>query len=779
MALNVVFAGTPEFASEILNAILKSSHTVLGVFTQPDRPAGRGREVKMSAVKQLALKEGLPIFQPISLKNPDEQTILKKLNPDVLIVVAYGLILPKEVLSIPKFGGLNVHASLLPRWRGAAPIQHAILAGDVLSGITIMQMDEGLDTGNILSLHPCALELHETSETLHHRLSLLGSDALLETLKKIESNQLSPQKQDNSLSSYASKITKAQAKLNWTLPASTLDRQIRAFNPWPVAFCELQKKMIRVYSAIPLPEISGVNESPFGTIVTATDQGIDVVTADGILRLLELQFPGEKDFRPLKFYIPNEICFNLVRVSTSHDSNYGNEKAYHSFFLKWRVDDSMKPSSILNTRALAALILTQVITQNRSLTQVLLQYKKKCIDSRDAAFLQTLCYGTLRFLPRIQFILHSLLKKSFKAKDQDIVYLLCVGIYQLLELNVAPHAAISESVDATRQLKKPWASGVVNAVLQNYLRQASSLTNKFQEDQEANTLHPTWLLDRFTQAWSTHLNEIIHANNHQAPLMLRVNRLHTTQEEYLQQLKGQGISAEKIIGTPAGIVLDSPRDVTELPGFNEGYVSVQDGAAQLAAQVLDLSPGLRVLDACAAPGGKTADILETEPALSEVVSLDISAERTQSIRETLTRLHLKATVKTGDALYPNTWWDNILFDRILLDAPCSATGVIRRHPDIKFLRQPEDITNFSERQLALLKALWPLLKPNGILVYATCSILPEENELVVEQFLQHVEATLLPLHPTWGIPLNMGWQFLPGQNNSDGFYYVRLLKAKK
>jgi methionyl-tRNA formyltransferase len=294
MALNIVFAGTPEFASEILNAILKSSHKVLGVFTQPDRPAGRGREVKMSAVKQLAIKADLPIFQPISLKNPEEQTQLKKLNPDVLIVVAYGLILPKEVLSIPKFGCLNVHASLLPRWRGAAPIQHAILAGDTLSGITIMQMDEGLDTGDILSLSPCALELHETSETLYHRLSLLGSEALLETLEKLEANKLLPQKQDNSLSSYASKITKAQAKLNWSLPASTLDRQIRAFNPWPVAFCELQQKMIRVYNAIPLPAITGINEAPSGTIVAATDQGIDVVTGEGILRLLELQFPGGK-----------------------------------------------------------------------------------------------------------------------------------------------------------------------------------------------------------------------------------------------------------------------------------------------------------------------------------------------------------------------------------------------------------------------------------------------------------------------------------------------------
>jgi len=291
MTLKIAFAGTPDFASEILNALLKSSHEVVGVLTQPDRPAGRGQGLKMSSVKHVALRQGLPIHQPTSLKNPTEQEFLKQLNPDVLIVVAYGLILPREVLSIPKFGCLNVHASLLPRWRGASPIQHAILAGDVLTGITIMQMDEGLDTGDILSLSPCTMELHETSETLYHRLSQLAKDALLETLAKLEAGQLAPQKQDNALSSYAPKISKTQAKIDWTKPAAVIDRQIRAFNPWPVAFSEIHDKVVRIYSALPLP---GESDAPPGTIIAATQQGIDVTTGEGILRLIELQFPGGK-----------------------------------------------------------------------------------------------------------------------------------------------------------------------------------------------------------------------------------------------------------------------------------------------------------------------------------------------------------------------------------------------------------------------------------------------------------------------------------------------------
>ena len=292
MSLNIVFAGTPDFASDILQTLLQGPHSIQAVFTQPDRPAGRGRQLQMSAVKQLAMRHNIPVYQPSSLKTPEEQALLQALKPDLFLVVAYGLILPSAVLSMPKYGCWNVHASLLPHWRGASPIQQAILQGDSLSGVTIMQMDAGLDTGDIISLHPCAVELRATSETLTKRLSIIAGEALEKSLAALEQGTLSRQKQDSSKASFAPKISKAAAKINWNQTAIQIDRQIRAYNPWPIAFFEIDHQAVRVFSAEPLPSAEG--SGPPGLILAVSKHGVDVATADGILRLLELQFPGGK-----------------------------------------------------------------------------------------------------------------------------------------------------------------------------------------------------------------------------------------------------------------------------------------------------------------------------------------------------------------------------------------------------------------------------------------------------------------------------------------------------
>ncbi len=312
MSLNIVFAGTPDFASQILQILLLGSHTIKAVFTQPDRPAGRGRHLQMSPVKQLAIKYEIPVYQPGSLKTPEEQAVLQNLKPDLLIVVAYGLILPSAVLAIPKNGCWNVHASLLPHWRGASPIQQAILNGDSLSGITIMQMNAGLDTGDIISLHPCAIELRETSDSLFKRLADIAGPALVDALSALEQGQVTRQKQDSSKASYAPKISKAAAKIDWKQSAIQIDRKIRAFNPWPIAFFDFDNQSIRIFDAKPLvSEAASVKISPVdnisaedisientaippGTIIAANDNGIDIATGNGILRLLELQFPGGK-----------------------------------------------------------------------------------------------------------------------------------------------------------------------------------------------------------------------------------------------------------------------------------------------------------------------------------------------------------------------------------------------------------------------------------------------------------------------------------------------------
>lgn len=295
--LKVVFAGTPEFAAHTLQAILDSQHEVIAVYTQPDRPAGRGKKLTASPVKQLALDNDLPVYQPLSLKAADDQQIFTELEADIMIVVAYGLILPKAILDVPKLGCLNVHASLLPRWRGAAPIQRAIAAGDATSGVTIMQMDEGLDTGNMLFKTQCDIGENETGEQLHDKLATLGANALIECL----SLSVKGEKQDDELANYAHKLSKKEAVIQWQQPAQTIHNLVRAFNSWPVATTKINDKVCRVWQTQVLDTADLLetttqysnNQTP-GTILSASKTGIDVATSDGTLRITQLQLQGGK-----------------------------------------------------------------------------------------------------------------------------------------------------------------------------------------------------------------------------------------------------------------------------------------------------------------------------------------------------------------------------------------------------------------------------------------------------------------------------------------------------
>ena len=294
-ALRIVFAGTPEFAAIHLQAILDSNHEVIAVYTQPDRPAGRGRKLTPSPVKELAVQHNLPVYQPKSLRNEEAQQELAALNADLMVVVAYGLLLPTEVLEAPVHGCINVHGSILPRWRGAAPIQRAVASGDKESGVTIMQMDEGLDTGDMLLKVICPINATDTSQDLYDRLATLGGPALIETIDMIAAGTIQPEKQDNDLATYAHKMTKEEGRVDWNKPAAELDCQIRGFNPWPVAWMlqdeSTPDKPTRLWEAEPLTENSG--KAP-GTIVKADKQGIDVACGEGVLRLKKLQLAGSK-----------------------------------------------------------------------------------------------------------------------------------------------------------------------------------------------------------------------------------------------------------------------------------------------------------------------------------------------------------------------------------------------------------------------------------------------------------------------------------------------------
>lgn len=433
-----------------------------------------------------------------------------------------------------------------------------------------------------------------------------------------------------------------------------------------------------------------------------------------------------------------------------------------------------------NPRTTATQVLQRILWQKKSLTEVLPECLARHKHMQEHPLIQEICYGVLRYYEALEILVTKLVNKPLKKKDNDVHTLLLVGLYQLLQLNIAPHAAVMETVNAAQELGKSWAKQLVNAVLRNYLRQQTQLKVELAEIPRARYHHPDWLLSKFQQDWPDDWQAIAMANYQRPPMSLRVNRQKITRQAYLEKLANKAINAEACLFVPEGILLSKPLEVSMLPEFFAGEVSVQDGAAMLAAGLMDLAPGLHVLDACSAPGGKLCHLLEMEPGI-HATALDISNERINKIHENIQRLQLRVpTVISADATQLPSWWDGILFDRILLDAPCSATGVIKRHPDIKLRRQAEDITLFAAQQLQLLNNLWSLLKPNGILLYATCSILRQENEQVIAQFLQiQQHAQEIPIVANWGRRVTHGRQILPQDEHMDGFYYAKLTKLSE
>lgn len=427
----------------------------------------------------------------------------------------------------------------------------------------------------------------------------------------------------------------------------------------------------------------------------------------------------------------------------------------------------------LNTRTLAAAALNEVVVDRRSLTTALGKRLPGIPDTRDRAFVQSLCYGVLRTYQTLEFLLGRLALKPIR--DPEVKMLALIGLHQLRSMNVKPHAAVSETVDAAG--RKRWAKPLLNALLRNYLRQKEQLEIQATQDSAARSAHPQWLRERLAADWPDAWEELLRQNNLPPPMTLRVNALRCDRNEYLARLAEAGIEARPCSHSPMGITLETPMPVEALPGFAGGWVSVQDEAAQLAAQLLGAKPGERILDVCAAPGGKTLHILELCQGAADVVAVDIDSDRVSRIRENLAREKLTATVTTGDARSPQDWWDGRPFNRILLDAPCSATGVIRRHPDIKLLREPRDIETLTALQAGILDAVWPLLKPGGTLLYATCSVVLAENDPQIGRFLStHRDADALSLLANWGTPLRHGRQILTGDSGMDGFFYARLRK---
>ena len=430
----------------------------------------------------------------------------------------------------------------------------------------------------------------------------------------------------------------------------------------------------------------------------------------------------------------------------------------------------------MNPRLAAARALAAVLSGKASLNSSLPAQLDK-VDERDRGLTQDLAFGTARWQPRLDLLAAQLLQKPFKAADADVQALLLVGLYQLFYSRIPAHAAIGETVGCADKLKKPWAKGLLNAVLRRAQREGEELLAGMERDPVVRTAHPRWLQKSLKAFWPEQWEAICAANNAHPPMILRVNRRHHSRDAYLALLAEAGVGASACQYSRDGIVLGEACDVRGLPGFAEGWVSVQDEAAQLSADLLELAPGQRVLDACCAPGGKTCHLLEAEPGLAHVVAIDLEAKRLTRVRENLDRLQLDAELIACDARDTASWWDGKPFQRILLDAPCSATGVIRRHPDIKLTRQADDIPALATLQGELLDALWPTLEVGGMLLYATCSSLPTENTEVIDAFLARTPgARELDLATEAGLRQPHGRQLLAQEGGHDGFYYAKLIK---
>ena len=436
----------------------------------------------------------------------------------------------------------------------------------------------------------------------------------------------------------------------------------------------------------------------------------------------------------------------------------------------------MNRSKAAGPRILALKILERVLDSGSNLSDA--ESENKQAESRDRAFTRHLAYGVLRWLTALEWLTTQLLKKPLRRKDRDVHRLILLGLFELWKGDAAAHAAIHENAECARTMGKPWAVSVINAVLRRFQREQADWVARL-EDQDERFAHPGWLLQALKADWPEDWQQIVAANNQPGPLWLRLNRQFDTADT-VDGLKASGLTLERHAVALDAVKVSPAGPVNLLPGFSQGRISVQDPAAQLAAGLLHLEDHHRVLDACSAPGGKACHILETTPGLT-LAALDQSPARLELVGENLDRLGLKhgSNIKliAADAAATAEWWDGALYDRILLDAPCSATGVIRRHPEIKCLRNPGQIENASKFQTRLLQRLWPLLKVGGILLYATCSVLRVENSRQIQRFIElHPESELLETDANWGHKLDYGRQILPGEQEMDGFFYASLRK---
>lgn len=434
-------------------------------------------------------------------------------------------------------------------------------------------------------------------------------------------------------------------------------------------------------------------------------------------------------------------------------------------------------------RHVAIKVLSNILLKKGSLSTQLARHQSS-VAIEHTPLLKELCFGVCHQYPKLNSIGLHLLAHPFEEKDTDLYALLLLGFYQLTYMNIPDHAAINESVEACRHLDKEWATKLINAVLRRYQREEREIIEQLIKMPSIEFNHPKWLVKRFKKHWPEQFERIITSSNSRAPMCIRVNDQQVSRETYINKLKERGIDCSKGLYSPSSLYLKEPVGINQLPFFQIGEVSIQDEAAQLSAHILSPENGDRVLDACAAPGGKTGHLLEVSPSI-ELTAVELESWRLEKIESNLDRLSYQANLICADASDLAAWWNKNPFDKILLDVPCSATGVIRRNPDIKINRKPADIEELVVIQKAILNNVWQTLKPDGYMLYATCSLLPEENELQIANFLTNQkDAREVPLdslngtlRSDWGVEVSHGKQLFPNESGHDGFYYCLLKKS--
>ena len=424
---------------------------------------------------------------------------------------------------------------------------------------------------------------------------------------------------------------------------------------------------------------------------------------------------------------------------------------------------------------LVAIRIIESILLNKGSLSTQLARKQADVKAEHVPQLKEICFGVSRYYPQLNsFALH-MLDKPFQEKDFDVYAAILVALYQIEYMDTPEHAAVNEAVESAKLIGKPWAGKLVNAILRRYLREAVDIKAILKDMPSVAHSHPKWILKRFKKHWGNSFEQIVEANNARPPMCLRVNLSRVSRETQMQKLSQQGIESEEGVFSESAIYLKQAASVQSLPGFFDGDMSVQDEAAQLSASILSVKEGEKVLDACAAPGGKTGHLLES--ADIHLTAIELEPWRLSKIEENLERLGFNAELICADSGDLDTWWDNVAFDKILLDVPCSATGVIRRNPDIKVNRKPADIDELISIQKTLINNIWLTLKPGGKLLYATCSVMPEENEHQMAEFLSRTpDAKEIQLDVEWGQKVSHGIQLLPKQNSHDGFYYCLIEK---